>query len=227
MAGTTKRLPSPDPDGSAAPPSPKRARVASTPSTLSPSQSEVDKPTDAASPPPVFSAADDPKPSEEAGSKAHKFPAEAFVNEDGHASIAGTRRGDGGDFHPLRTAAERADDEPYGLMDVSMGPAGPDQGGRMTKDEEVERREIEEAAKGVAVDGTELADAKEVRFSADYRCYTHDVLTRLSATLVGTQEKRQLKPAALEELNRIIRFPVIKNDNEPASMILLTGLKCL
>lgn len=45
--------------------------------------------------------------------------------------------------------------------------------------------------------------------------------------LCGLQEKRQLKPAALEELNRIIRFPVIKNDNEPASMILLTGLKCL
>ena len=45
--------------------------------------------------------------------------------------------------------------------------------------------------------------------------------------LPACQEKRQLKPAALEELNRIIRFPVIKNDNEPASMILLTGLKCL
>jgi hypothetical protein len=166
MAGTTaKRSPSPGPGA----PSPKRARVATTPSTASPSLSEVDKPTDAVSPLPVFSAADDLKPpgavTEVAGSRSHKFPAEAFVNEDGHASIAGTRRGDGSDFHPAQTAAERADDEPYGLMDVSMGPAGPDQGGPMTKDEEAERREIEEAAKGIAVDGTELADAKEVRLS--------------------------------------------------------------
>lgn len=164
MAGTAKRSPSPGPGGSVAP-SPKRARVGSTPTTLSPSQSEADKPTDAASPLPVFSAADGLKPSSDAKTTAHKFFAEAFVNEDGHASIAGTRRGDGSDFHPPRTAAERGDDEPYGLMDVSMGPAGPDQGGRMTKDEEAERREIEEAAKGVAIDGTELADAKEVRFS--------------------------------------------------------------
>lgn len=150
MAGTVKRPPSAPAPGSAAP-SPKRARV----DDSSPSQSEADKPSGATSPLPVFSTSDDAKP---AG--AHKFPAEPFVDEDGHASIAGTRRGDGSNFHP---PAGLPDDEPYGLMDVSMGAAGLDQGGRMTKDEAAERREIEEAAKGIAIDGTELADAKEVR----------------------------------------------------------------
>lgn len=36
-----------------------------------------------------------------------------------------------------------------------------------------------------------------------------------------------MRPAALEESKDIIRFTVVKNDGRPASMILLTGLKCL
>lgn len=216
MAGTAKR---PPPSAAAPPPSPKRARGndPSTPSTLASTPTELDK-----------DAAVDPSRSEDAnahvgegGAVAQKVPVEAFIQDGStaHATVAGTRRGDGSNFHPDANAGA---EEEYGLMDVSMGAAGEDQGGRMTKDEEAERREIEEAAKGVAVDHAELGEAKEVSPSSPW------TLKELEADFVPLrQEQRQLRPAALEELNRIIRFPVIKNDDEPASMILLTGLKCL
>lgn len=156
MAGTAKR---PPPSAAAPPPSPKRARGndPSTPSTLASTPTELDK-----------DAAVDPSRSEDAnahvgegGAVAQKVPAEAFVQDGStaHATVAGTRRGDGSNFHP---DANVGAEEEYGLMDVSMGAAGEDQGGRMTKDEEAERREIEEAAKGVAVDHAELGEAKEV-----------------------------------------------------------------
>lgn len=41
------------------------------------------------------------------------------------------------------------------------------------------------------------------------------------------QTARQLRPAVLEERADLIRFRVVENDRDPASMILLTGLKCL
>ncbi|KAL7414912.1 hypothetical protein BDY24DRAFT_385012 [Mrakia frigida] len=69
------------------------------------------------------------------------------------------------------------------------------------REKEEEQRLIEEASKGVSIDDLELSDAKET--------------------------SRQLRPAVLEERADLIRFRVVENDRDPASMILLTGLKCL
>lgn len=51
--------------------------------------------------------------------------------------------------------------------------------------------------------------------------------SNLLPLLLLVQTSRQLRPAVLEERSDLIRFRVVENDRDPASMILLTGLKCL
>lgn len=43
--------------------------------------------------------------------------------------------------------------------------------------------------------------------------------------LNAAQKKRKERPVLLEERSNIIRFTTVTNDNTPASLILLTGLK--
>ncbi|CDZ97028.1 histone acetyltransferase [Phaffia rhodozyma] len=114
------------------------------------------------------------------GSLSHKAPGEIFTHQ-GHPSVAGTRKGDG----------------------TGLGPSGIEATTNVIEQipKEITQSEVDEASKGVSIDDTQLADAKEAT--------------------------RQLRPAALEEFKDIIRFTVVKNDGLPASMILLTGLKCL
>jgi hypothetical protein len=191
----------------------KRIRLTST---------ETPSPSPEADLPPATESTDASHPAQ------HHDTSEKYLG--GAASVAGTRRGDGSGYHPEPSEAETdLPPEQEGSRrprEVDLvEPPKDDETLQREKDEEA--RLIDEAAKGVSIDDSELGDAKEVSLRTIRTPSLLDVSSSRARLACFPETSRQLRPAVLEERADLIRFRVVENDRDPASMILLTGLKCL
>ena len=136
------------PPSSATDPTPsKRVRLTST-ETPSPSPEPATLPTD--------------QPGEPADRPPHHDTSEKYLG--GVASVAGTRRGDGTDFHPADEEEEHDPPAEEGSRrpreeDLNEPPKTEE---TIQREKDEEARLIDEAAKGVSIDDSELGDAKEV-----------------------------------------------------------------
>lgn len=132
--------------------SPKRVRLSST-ETPSPTPEPAAVPTTTLD-------------TESAHPLPHHDTSEKYLG--GVASVAGTRRGDGTDYHPAEVEEADFPPEQEGSRrprEVDLvGPPKTEETLQREKDEEA--RLVDEAAKGVSIDDSDLGDAKEVSISS-------------------------------------------------------------